>query len=929
MQNLSKSARLYIIAAILAGGVLAVWYLGALRFQHVGTLALAAALATLFQIQKIEGATARSSYNLSWVIYGATFTALGVPETLLVILIAHLVEWVWHRYPWYIQTFNIASFAVTTAVADASYRLVYSIPIDGAEFRNAVAILAALLAFTLVNHLLVGLVIKLARGQSLAQSGVFELTPLTIDFGLLCLGTGAAFVARISPVAVIFMAIVAYLLQTALRVPALERKSASDAKTGLYNAAHFEEAVEKELQRAQKLERPLSMVMADLDLLRDINNTYGHLAGDAVLKKVAQILQALARESDLVARFGGEEFGILMPNTTPAEALVQTEAMRKAIEAAEFTVPTSAAPIKATMSFGIAGRERQAESAKAFIHNADLAVYQAKHDGRNCVRVYSSAAPAAGPSVLEKPLPAAAQPPAAGAIPAPEPSAARAAPPNPSKPSSPIGDDAGGHAAPAAGMAAASSKYVNYYVAAAATAAVGLILYFLPPGITPDWLGLAVFALLALALEFISTDIYTRDTSVSTSVAPLIAATLAFGISGALLVSLVITLVTQIKHRAPSNRVIFNASNHLLGALLCLVPLRLANVSILDAAMPAQLLYTLLSAAIIYLSTTALLAGVVSLNTGERFEDIWQERFKWLGLHYGALGLVAYALLYSYLLTGVVGVIVLLVPLSMIHLSQRQYVKATKTMVDQLRKTNSELLAKAAEINTLNDELFLALASTIDLRDPYVIEHSRHVARYAALTAAELGLPPERVELIYQAGLMHDIGKLAIPEAILFKPDRLTADEYAVIKDHVVIGADLLGDFRALQRIATFVRHHHERYDGRGYPDHLAGDAIPLEARILALADAVEAMASDRPYRQGSPAEAILAEIEQQAGGQFDPEVVRAFLQAVQRQGASIIANSARAVHPEPSEPTSPLFDGLAAWSALQAQNSRKVDYTG
>jgi putative nucleotidyltransferase with HDIG domain len=170
--------------------------------------------------------------------------------------------------------------------------------------------------------------------------------------------------------------------------------------------------------------------------------------------------------------------------------------------------------------------------------------------------------------------------------------------------------------------------------------------------------------------------------------------------------------------------------------------------------------------------------------------------------------------------------------------------------------------------------------------------------------------------LVYQAGLIHDIGKLAIPEAILFKPGRLTNDEYEVIKEHVTVGADLLDDFQSLQRVGSFVRHHHERYDGRGYPDGLAGEAIPLEARILALADAVEAMASDRPYRPGSSVAAILKEVKSEAGAQFDPVVVQAFVNLVERQGDATIINSARNVELPELKSNAALREEFAAWTA-------------
>ena len=226
---------------------------------------------------------------------------------------------------------------------------------------------------------------------------------------------------------------------------------------------------------------------------------------------------------------------------------------------------------------------------------------------------------------------------------------------------------------------------------------------------------------------------------------------------------------------------------------------------------------------------------------------------------------------------GSVGVLLLLIPLLMLHLYQRQHVAASDDIVRQLTQANQKQLEQSEAVHELNDELFLALAGTIDLRDPDVVDHSINVARYAVLAAKELGLPPDRIELLRRAGLMHDIGKLAIPEVILFKPDRLTIEEYDLVKDHVTVGADLLAEFRTLENIASFVRYHHERYDGEGYPDGLAGENIPLEARILALADAVEAMASDRPYRMGLGVAEIIAEIDDNAGSQFDPAVVAAF----------------------------------------------------
>jgi HD-GYP domain-containing protein (c-di-GMP phosphodiesterase class II) len=199
-------------------------------------------------------------------------------------------------------------------------------------------------------------------------------------------------------------------------------------------------------------------------------------------------------------------------------------------------------------------------------------------------------------------------------------------------------------------------------------------------------------------------------------------------------------------------------------------------------------------------------------------------------------------------------------------------------------------------IRQLNDELFQTLAMILDSRDPYVGGHASQVARYAARLAQEVGLPPERVEQVRQAGCLHDIGKISIPEQLLHKPAKLTPEEYEHLKTHAALGGEFLAPSKALRPLAPFVRSHHERWDGTGYPDGLAGEAIPLEARILAVCDAVEAMASDRPYQQARSVQEIIAELERCAGTQFDPVVVAVFVRLAAEEGETFIINSAREV---------------------------------
>jgi HD-GYP domain-containing protein (c-di-GMP phosphodiesterase class II) len=180
-----------------------------------------------------------------------------------------------------------------------------------------------------------------------------------------------------------------------------------------------------------------------------------------------------------------------------------------------------------------------------------------------------------------------------------------------------------------------------------------------------------------------------------------------------------------------------------------------------------------------------------------------------------------------------------------------------------------------------------ALARAVELRDQYTGQHTQRVTAYSLLIAEQLRLTPEELRAIRLATPLHDIGKIGVPDAILSKPGRLTPAEFDTMKLHVLRGAGILQEIADLTAMIPIIRHHHERWDGRGYPDGLAGEAIPRGARIVAVADAFDAMTSDRPYRPAMSPEAAFAELQRQAGSQFDPQCVDAFLSQRARVEAS------------------------------------------
>jgi HD-GYP domain-containing protein (c-di-GMP phosphodiesterase class II) len=224
-------------------------------------------------------------------------------------------------------------------------------------------------------------------------------------------------------------------------------------------------------------------------------------------------------------------------------------------------------------------------------------------------------------------------------------------------------------------------------------------------------------------------------------------------------------------------------------------------------------------------------------------------------------------------------------PLGVLHLDrspwQKPFTMEDLHLADALAANVSAGIESAQLLRKQKDlfyDTIKVLAQAVELKDPYTGHHTERVTTYSRVLAQELHLSSEELDQIKIGTPLHDIGKIGIADAILCKPGKLTPEEFEEMKTHTVKGADIVAMVPDLHPIIPIVRSHHERWDGQGYPDGLAGEAIPRLARIVSVADAFDAMTSDRPYRKGMPSAVAFAEVQRQSGRQFDPQYAAAFL---------------------------------------------------
>jgi diguanylate cyclase (GGDEF)-like protein/putative nucleotidyltransferase with HDIG domain len=825
-------------------------------------LAAIAAVAQLFVVRTPRN----QSYHTTIVFLIPAAMLLSPALVAIVGVVHHLPEWLKTRSAWYIQIFNICNWTLSMLAAYASFHAIVDLAPDS-NVVYAVAGISAAGAMVAVNHLLMAPMLHLARGHSLRESGLFSFPSLSTDLVLAMLGVAmAAFWTR-NPWLIPFSVAPLLLIHRSLSVPQLQEEARVDPKTGLFNARHFAAALNEELQRAERFERPLSLIMADLDLLRDINNTYGHLAGDAVLQGIAEVFRAQLRHYDVPARFGGEEFAILLPETPPDQAFEIAERIRRTVAGKTYDVETSSEPIRATVSIGVAGFPRDGSDANELIHQADLAVYRAKLQGRNRV-LDASSEPLLMPEKRQGRL-----------VAVPE-DGDHVVPLPPTPDSNPTQERR--HPRPHAmnGPRFLSlSRRLAVFVGIVSAVGVAAGSFGAIFGNSTDWIGLVALVALVGAGQALALEV--DDGSISVSAVGSIAGAALFGVRAALAIAITIAAVEWSARRSPFHYVVFNVGTLSLSSL--------AAAAVFTAGFGGDLGKVVYVAAGVAAGATyfavnmSLLSAVVAIEGHERWWAVFRERFAWLATHYLVYGFIGGVIWVGHETAGLWALAVFAVPLLLMRKTQEAYLRHTQRSAQKLRAAAETIQTQNVSLEQANRLLkerstaaMQSLSATVDARDAYTAGHSRRVQQLALAIGRELGLSQAELDLLGHAALFHDIGKLAIPDAILLKPASLTEEEWELMQRHADEGARIIDRLGFLNDAVPAIRHHHERFDGTGYPDGLKAEEIPLGARIIHVADALDSMLTTRIYRAARPASEALEELRRAAGTQFCPRCVAA-----------------------------------------------------
>lgn len=745
-----------------------------------------------------------------------------------------------------------------------------------------------ILAFVLFQTGWVAVVFHFAHGLPLTSPDFWNRDALLGEVVLLCLGAILALIWIVHPglTALVMVPVAgAYHL---MRNVQLIRLGELDGKTGLYNARRFEEQFQRTLATAKLLHQPFSLIFFDLDFLRNINNNHGHLAGDAVIQGVAQRIREGLRSGDFAARFGGEEFVLLLPGTEANEGHWVAERIRQAVADTPFDIG-GGKQLQCSISGGVAAFPLHGSSVAALTEAADQALYRAKGQGRNQVCIAGEFPCSSGSdgdrSELRPELavaaalqvPEATEPATPAAVPKAPPVAKAAEAPPPSAPAT----------------VAPPANTIELILILAGAAGLGITLWFHPGG--HNFRLLAGLMTLGFAVEYFKVELLRTGgsrASVSFGAAVTVATAVTLGMFAAVSVNIANFLahVLLAKRRSPVN-LAGNLSMMVLAAMAGSLPFTVGRA---EAANDFRSLAAVMAASLLYFVTNFGLVSIVTSHHQKTTVAAFWRQHGWVAPSYLLTTVCGGLMGIAYHMGGWLSLPVFILPLLMMRQTYQTHLRRMEEAYAVAKQGQLALQEGQAMQRRAMDQLMEAVSTIIDVRDASVFGHSGQVARYAVALAEELQLPEAEVTQIRRAALLHDLGKMGIPEAILHKPAKLTSSEWAVMRKHTEIGKRILQGIAGFAETARMVGEHHEKFNGTGYPRGLAGEAISLGARIIALADALDTILSDRPYSRARPLAWAVTEIVHCAGEHFDPTVVEAFQRLVAKRPVDFFVNSAK-----------------------------------
>ncbi|MHB8572137.1 MAG: bifunctional diguanylate cyclase/phosphohydrolase [Candidatus Dormibacteria bacterium] len=432
-------------------------------------------------------------------------------------------------------------------------------------------------------------------------------------------------------------------------------------------------------------------------------------------------------------------------------------------------------------------------------------------------------------------------------------------------------------------------RLMNIYVAAVAVAGIAMVALTMTSHLPDLWV-VVVYSAAGIIAERIRVSVSHDSASMSPLLAIFLAAGVVGGPAAAALTGYAGGLGALLQRRRPPLiKIAFNTGLYALGAgaagltyqalggALGQRPLRAVDLLAAAAAVVAN-----------FAVNWPLLVSVLRMATGRSYRQIWEESLRWTPLQIAILSAVGFTLGAAQNTFGWAGAAIYIAPTLAVREASRLLTGRMRRQLDEITeahadadRANRALTEANQDLDTTNAALLRTLGSIIDARDVFLYGHSVQASQFSVRLARLMGLDDETIRVVELGGLLHDIGKVGVPDSILNKPGKLTEEEYDRVKEHCETGYALLAGLPNFLPVAEVVRSHHERWDGGGYPRGLAGTEIPIGARIVSAVESVEAMTSDRPYRRGLTTEEVLKELEEGSGSQWDPDVVQALTSVI------------------------------------------------